>query len=267
MITDVDFLIATNTNPDGLEQLVLSIAKHYPGAHIYIGDTSKHLVRADFKDLATKARDAGLISRLRIKHLGYNASAAAVWTALFSETTRKYKLLLNDSMLFTELTDIDTMVHTMETQPKAMVVNGTTDKGEGGVGYDTVVSTFALLHVDLFNAYRWKGVDIYQDLFDYIVAGTTYHVYFCTALIGSSIIEKDENTREQTGRLGNGDGTLTQPDVPGDNAGGGQPDGKPAVLPSGQNEKNENTNTSGRQGAGAGRPVQRQGNKQNNLAK
>ena len=264
MITNVDFLITTCNNPEGLTKLVLSIAERYHGAHIYIADTGRELDRRFYKELMAEASKAGLVSRIKAKHLGHNASAARVWSVMFEETPREYKLLLSDSMLFTDLTDINAMVEAMETEPKAVVINGADHEGQVGTGYADHVSTFSLIRKELFYKYSWQGADVYQSLFDHINNATTYHVYYCgEALISSSIIEIEnvEDAQNPAGGHGTGSGSPTQPDVQSnDDNGAVQGDGV-SVLSSGKNETTADTNTARRQRASNSRPVPRQSNK------
>lgn len=261
MITDVDFLIHTNSNPEGLEALVLSIAERYSGANITICDSSRALDRTVYKDISIKAAKAGLTSRIKALHVGHNASISYIWNNIFAQTPRKYKLTLSDSMLFTDDTDINAMVAVMEKETNAAVVNGADNEGEQGVALAGHVSTFALVLKDIFHKHAWQGVDPYEDLYKYLSERTTWHVYTCAAAVISSSIIENEAAQEPTGGQSNSGGTPTQPDVQGANDGGGKQGAGTDMLPSGENEAAKNTNTSGRQRASNSRPLQGQGNK------
>lgn len=264
MINNVDFLVHTQDNKEGLEQLIVSIAEHYPGANITIADSSKELYRVGYKELNALAIKGGLLNRIRAHHVGHNAGISTIWQRMFMQTPRKYKLTLNDSMLFTEHTDIDAMVELMENVPKVGIVNGVDEFNEENTEAEHL-ALFALHRKELYHTHHWHSPEPYTELFNFFTKRTTWHIYNCgQAVISSSIIENEtkEDTTEPEGGSGASDREATQPNVQSDDS--REPEGS-AVLPSGQAEEVKPKRTGRRPRKGWAWPLRRALHKQNYL--
>lgn len=123
-IPGVDFLVTTFKRQKALERLMLSIAEHYPMAHIYIADQNETIDRSFYRDLNMKLAQAGLVKRPRVDKLPYDCGVSFARNHLFMNTPGKYKLILDDDMRFTEKTDIGKMVKLIEADEATYIVGG-----------------------------------------------------------------------------------------------------------------------------------------------
>lgn len=120
----VDFCVTTFMRPKALERLLFSIAEFYPAANVYVADQNKQFDRAFYKKLRSDLYDAGLVKRVSVEYLGYDVGLSAARNHLVLTTPNRYKLILDDDMVFTEATDIGKMVRLLEAHPHAGVVGG-----------------------------------------------------------------------------------------------------------------------------------------------
>lgn len=120
----IDVIIKTFERPQCLERLVLSIAKHYPTAHIIIGDDSKRFDVGFYKNLYDKAFAAGLIVKPIAYNLGYDKGLSYGRNELVRRSDADYILLLDDDFVFTEQTNIELFEHVLNSDPSVGVVGG-----------------------------------------------------------------------------------------------------------------------------------------------
>jgi GT2 family glycosyltransferase len=120
----VDFCVTTFKRPKVLERLLLSIAKHYPTANVYVADQNKVLDREFYKKLRNDLSKSGLIKRLSVEHLPYDCGISYARNHLVTSTPNKYKLILDDDMVFTEATDIGKMIKILESNKSFGIVGG-----------------------------------------------------------------------------------------------------------------------------------------------
>jgi GT2 family glycosyltransferase len=120
----VDFWITTFMRPKSLEALLYSIAKHYPMANVYVADQNEKYDREFYKKLRDNLFRAGLNKRPSIEHLPYDCGLSFARNYLVATTPNKYKLILDDDMVFTEKTDIGKMVKLLEAHPGTGIVGG-----------------------------------------------------------------------------------------------------------------------------------------------
>lgn len=105
-VTDqVDFLITTMDRYELLERLVYSILRYYPKATITIADQSKN----QDENFYNKWRVNGLSPKIRKIFLPYDCGLSYARNVLVKNTTKEFKLILEDDFLFTEDTDIEKM--------------------------------------------------------------------------------------------------------------------------------------------------------------
>lgn len=120
----VDFCITTFKRPKALERLLLSIAKHYPMANVYVADQNEVFDRPFYKDLRARVMEAGLVKRPSFESLPYDCGLSYARNHLVRTTPNRYKLILDDDMEFSPDTDIGKMVKLLEAFPHAGVVGG-----------------------------------------------------------------------------------------------------------------------------------------------
>lgn len=184
-IKHVDFCITTFKRPKALERLLYSIAEFYSQANVYVADQNEHFDRPFYKDLRTRLQKAGLVKRVSFERLPYDCGLSYARNHLVRTTPNKYKLILDDDMIFTAETDIGKMVKLLEAHPRVAVVGGRlqqlgTDihfefnlenkdgvirqipdgqpmRDFNGIGYKRTgcVLNFALMRKDLFNLILW----------------------------------------------------------------------------------------------------------------
>jgi GT2 family glycosyltransferase len=207
----VDFCITTFKRPKALERLLLSIAEYYPMANVYVADQNETLDRDFYKKLRNKVYDAGLLKRVSIEHLPYDCGLSYARNHLVRTTPNKYKLILDDDMMFTRETDIKKMVTLLEAHPRAGVVGGlVTQLGSEvhfefnleikdqtiyqvpdgqklrehmGIKYKRTgcVLNFALFRKELFDAVIWDNdlkVTEHMDFYLRLKSGTVYNVLY-----------------------------------------------------------------------------------------
>jgi GT2 family glycosyltransferase len=121
---EVDFLITVFERWDKLEQLLFSIAKHCPNAHIAIADQSKKFYAKKYLDLYFRLAQAGLKNKPMAFNLPYDCGVSYCRNYLHKITARKYKLILEEDFVFTEKTDIRKLVDVMEADPQVGAVGG-----------------------------------------------------------------------------------------------------------------------------------------------
>lgn len=128
----VDFCITTFKRPEALRRLLISIAKWYPMANVYVADQNKVLDRVFYKQLRLDLSEAGLIKRLSVESLPYDCGVSYARNYLVLSTPNKYKLILDDDMEFSRETDIGKMIQIMESNERIGVVGGLVRQ----LGYD-----------------------------------------------------------------------------------------------------------------------------------
>lgn len=124
MIKRVDFCITTFKRPLALKNLLMSIAKYYPVANVYVADQDETLDREYYKELRIELYNAGLAKRVSIEHLPYDCGLSYARNHLVTTTPNMYKLILDDDFEFTEETDITKMIKLFEANPSAGIVGG-----------------------------------------------------------------------------------------------------------------------------------------------
>lgn len=123
-VKDVDFCITTFLRPEAVERLVFSITRYYPLASITIADQNFKFDRQFYRELREKARKLGLSESIDVIRLPYDCGVSFARNYLMHNTTKKYKLILDDDFEFTGQTDIKKMIEIMESDPQNYIVGG-----------------------------------------------------------------------------------------------------------------------------------------------
>jgi GT2 family glycosyltransferase len=123
-IKRVDFCITTFKRPEAIKRLLFSIAQFYPSANIYVADQNEKFDREFYRNLRTDLLNAGLQKRVSIENLPYDCGLSYARNHLVTTTPNKYKLILDDDMVFINKTSIEKMVALLEACPSAGVVGG-----------------------------------------------------------------------------------------------------------------------------------------------
>lgn len=122
---DVDFLITTFMRPDCVERLVLSIAKFYPKANVYIGDQNK----ANDKQFYERLRIVSGL-QLTVFKLPYDCGLSRARNFLVTQTPSPYKLILDDDFIFTEQTDLQKFKTLIELDGVGVVAGAVSTNGK-----------------------------------------------------------------------------------------------------------------------------------------
>lgn len=120
----IDFCITTFKRPEALRNLLMSIAKWYPMANVYVADQNAVMDRTFYNKLRGELSDAGLVKRLSVDHLPYDCGVSYARNHLVFRTPNQFKLILDDDMEFSRETDIGKMLKVMETDRSIAVVGG-----------------------------------------------------------------------------------------------------------------------------------------------
>lgn len=228
----VDFCITTFLRPKALERLLFSIARFYPMANIYIADQNEIFDRTFYKRIREELYNAGLQKRMSIEHLPYDCGLSYARNHLVTTTPNKYKLILDDDMVFTEGTDIGKFVKLMDVQ-NAGVVGGIVVQNGHEIHFeftpekrgDTIVHVeekpnwlthdgvryrktgcvlnFALFRKELFNVIRWDNdLKVTEHLDFYMrMKGTTYSIlYTPDVMIDHPPTERENNYKQMRQR-------------------------------------------------------------------
>lgn len=277
MIKDIDFCVFTQGNRESLERLLNSIAKYYPGAKVYIADSTVDLDRSYYKKLRVELEQAGLINRMVVFQLANKAGPAAARNYLMSNSQNKYKVFFDESDVLTEKTNIELMANVLETHKTLGVACGTLDEGKtrhtptaDGDEYNTdgvtvyktkEANRFMVVVRDLQNYVRFDAnARDYVATFNERMAKAPYQMVCVRGVSITSITEKNEaaqpgvQTEKGPESTSNNNGNPTQPNVPNPGAGDG---GDQKGSPSGQDETRQDTTHGGRQSGSDTRPVQR----------
>lgn len=264
-VRNVDFCIYTFENTDGLEMLLHSIITNFAGARITIADGARNLDRAYYKELRGKLGEAGMLNRLMVHSIGYDAGEARARNFLMSETKNTYKLFLRDDMEISKETDVAKMVEVMKSNKNIGIVGGALD------GYNTVmdektfeiegikatkaklVSPFILVHRDIQHRIRWNPSveDTHAD-FCRRMAKVPYmmlHVPSVKVKIQTNVKTEESNS--------NSAGETTEPTIPPTT---GEPGGSDSV-PVGETEKTEDSTSDRSKSRSGTRSVQRESDK------
>lgn len=183
----IDFCITTFKRPKALERLLFSIAKYYPHANVYIADQNETLDRRFYKKLRIDIEKAGLKKRIAISSLPYDCGLSYARNYLVTTAPNKYKLILDDDMVFTEKTDIEKFYKLLENNTDCSIVGGLVQQNGvdlhfefslmvkdetiyqvpdnqpmrdyNGISYKKTgcVLNFALFRRDLFNFIKWDS--------------------------------------------------------------------------------------------------------------
>lgn len=102
---NIDFLITTLDRYELLEELLDSLFYYYPDAKVTVADQSKK-IRTEFYNQWP-------FFDIRVIPLPYDCGLSKARNVLVKETTRKYKLILEDDFLFTKDTSIEKLFKLM----------------------------------------------------------------------------------------------------------------------------------------------------------
>lgn len=274
-ISEVDFLISTFRNTQGLERLLYSIIEKYPAACIVIADSDSQLDRAYYKSLRTELIEAGMINRLVVHHIAYKSSLGHSFNELMQVSTAKYCLLLTDKDVITEDTDIEKMVRVLRSNKTLGIVGGSINKNspeltekkpnateEGDLFTEVkLVSRFMLLKSDVRHSLRFdvSAADFATEFSTQVPRRVPYKMVFTEVDITSGDVNDiDDETKTSDSKSG-GESTKHDLSTKTDGAESGAGDNNGGDDPSSsirQDEKSENPAPSRRQGGGSTRSVQ-----------
>jgi len=225
----VDFCITTFERPQAVRRLLLSIARYYPHANVYVADQSKEFDREFYKTLRGELYDAGLVKRVSIERLPYDCGLSYARNHLVTTTPNKYKLILDDDMEFGPGTDIGKMVSLFETDRNIGIVGGRVEqlghdvhfeftpeviqgtiyhrtekkiwKTHMGVTYRKTgcVLNFALMRRELFNTMLWDPALKVTEHTDFYLRMKVSHwkiLYTPDVVIGHPPVERDAHYKE-----------------------------------------------------------------------
>lgn len=133
---NIDFLITTFMRPECVKRLVLSIAKFYPSARIYIADQNKIHSIDFYKKLYHEAATAGLRKRPVVEFIKYDSGLSRGRNYLVSRSPSKYKLILDDDFIFTHETNIEKFLTLLEMADDIGVVGGMVKTGGVPMNYE-----------------------------------------------------------------------------------------------------------------------------------
>ncbi|RKZ11057.1 hypothetical protein DRQ25_00935 [Candidatus Fermentibacteria bacterium] len=225
----VDFCITTFKRPKALRRLLISIARHFPMANVYVADQNEKLDRVFYKKMRRELEKIGLSKRLFIIDLPYDCGLAHARNYLVLNTPNKYKLILDDDMAFTEETDIGKMVTLLDQHPKCGIVGGMvkqlgheihfefsleiigntimhTPDGQPtrdfeGISYRKTgcVLNFAMMRKDMFGYIQWDRnlkVTEHTDFYLQMKKVPMYILYTPDVVVNHPPVEKDEQYSE-----------------------------------------------------------------------
>jgi GT2 family glycosyltransferase len=131
---NVDILIKTFLRPNCLQRLVDSILSRYPNAHLNIADDGEpdESMRRYYKDLEARGH--------QIRLLPFNVGISSGRNSLVEASTRPYLLLLDDDVVFTNQTRIETLTEVLEADQSLGVAGGSLlDRGTELRSYEFVM--------------------------------------------------------------------------------------------------------------------------------
>lgn len=120
----IDFCITTVKRPHALKRLLLSIVKYYPSAHIHIADQNEIFDQDFYEKLTRDFAFTDFTGYFNVNHLPYDCGISYARNNLVVSTPNRYKLILDDDMVFSERTDIAKFVELLEANPSAGVIGG-----------------------------------------------------------------------------------------------------------------------------------------------
>lgn len=123
-IQKIDFLITHFMRRDCLERLLFSIAEYYPEAQITIGDQSKKFEVPYYRDLWERLKKAGIRRKPSALRLPYDCGLSYARNFLVQNTTREYKLILEDDFIFTSNTRLEKFLRLLDGRRDIGVVGG-----------------------------------------------------------------------------------------------------------------------------------------------
>jgi len=152
----VDFCITTFKRPQALETLLMSIAKFYPMANVYIADQNEELDRKFYSNLKDIVQKAGLIKRISIDHLPYDCGVSFARNFLVNKTPSKYKLILDDDFIFTDRTDLKQMVDLLDQNKNIGIVGGAVEQDGYTLHFefDLEINNGEIVQIDDRDIYR-----------------------------------------------------------------------------------------------------------------
>lgn len=229
----VDFCITTFERPHALKRLLFSIADNYPMANVYVADQSKVFDRAFYKKLRSELLTAGLHKRVSVTQLPYDCGLSYARNYLVKNTPNKYKLILDDDMVFIGATEIKKFVELMDEFPRVGVVGGMVeqtgvevhfefdiekrgdtlyqvkDKGQWrdhkGIKYKRTgcVLNFALMRGEMFNQIGWDNklkVTEHMDFYYRMKQSAYQIIYTPDVIIDHPPIQRPEGYKDMRQR-------------------------------------------------------------------
>jgi len=130
-IDDIDFIIVTFLRKEALRKLLFSIARSYPFAKITIADQGRDFNTQEYKKLWSDLYDEGLQVKPTAYNLDFDCGLSKARNFLVKYTDRKYVLLLDDDLTFTEETDISKFKKILEKEKEAGIVGGVVKEKNG----------------------------------------------------------------------------------------------------------------------------------------
>lgn len=287
-LSNVDFCVAAmSDSKDGLERLLHSIIDIYPTARIIVADNDLQLDRKYYKQLRKDLGEAGLVNRLQVHHIAYQAGIAESFNRLLSLSRSTYRLLLTDEDVFTAETDVKSMIRTIEANKTVGIVSGvigderpTADGkpvGDEDLRYSLTkqATRFMLVQGDVINFLRFDP-DHKNPIVDFCTRAAKrlpYKIAISDARITNEVISDDDDENETTGGDDNGgaagtdlpSGDDTGNDGPGDDGDTGEDTGSETAgddtsVRSGQDEESQDSAPSRRSGGNGTRSRRRQNN-------
>lgn len=270
-LSSIDFCIHTQENPEALEKLLISISKQYPGAQIIVADSAVSVDRAYYKKLRKEMAEAGLLNRITIHGIPYNAGMAKARNFFLSNAKSQHVLMLDQSNVVTKETDVLAMATVLASNKNIGLVSGamtgfptpkTEDKKPMHIGDLTFieapyVSPFMMVKRDIGHYIRWnhEAENTHSDFCNRMETAPFIMVY--TEDVNIDVSTPDEETQESDSPSGSN--TPEQP-VPTEHGDAGGDAGADSV-PSGEPEKEEDISNSGAEGGSKTRPTRGKGNK------
>lgn len=261
-LSSLQILISTYDNRPGLERLLKSIIKKYPAANVMIGDSSLQLDRRYYKELRSELAEEGLLNRLIIQHLPYKSSLGQSFNELLKRSSGTYRLLLTDEDVFTDKTDLESMLKVISTHKVGIVggiLNDDKPAAEGkaidadGVSYHETkrVNRFMMLQRGVTNSLRFdtKSEDPASEFSSQAIKRLPYRLVIVdSAIISNNDIDGETETNETDSDSGGG---TTERDLSTDTGGSDTEDGSGDTGASERkDEKSEDTAPRRRQSGG-----------------
>lgn len=253
---DIDFVIRTQDNPEGLTELLFSIADLYPHAQVTVVDSGAELSRGFYKKLNEQLREAGLVSRIKAFFVGQNATMNTVINEGIRRTSRRFMLLLDDTMVFTEETRIEDMEALIRMREMNIgVVSGKTGPMEAKIdqkydvskdetvmyGHAATITAFSLFNTDVFHTVGFKASERpFESFYATVTSKTEFKILITDVIIGNNTEKVSETKNGQS--QGDSAGETTEPDVP--SADAGDESGSDSV-PGGETEESADNNSGG----------------------